>query len=177
MYYLVGGAIAVVVIALGVGIQSVLSYIATKEVRDARDTLNQIISEAKAYRSDMLAGIPRGAIIAWDGAETLPAGWAICDGQNGTPDLRKKFVMGTGEKSDVGKPGGSETHSHPAKIAGTSRFEATNQGSRGTGAFRSDGMRIEVDAVTVLPPYVTLIYIMKIASSDPSPGGAPTAAQ
>lgn len=26
----------------------------------------------------------------------IPAGWALCDGNNGTPDLRDRFVLGAG---------------------------------------------------------------------------------
>ena len=43
--------------------------------------------------------IPVGGIIMWSGtiaeAEAL-SNWAICDGQNGRPDLRDKFVQGVG---------------------------------------------------------------------------------
>ncbi len=43
--------------------------------------------------------VPVGGIIMWSGtiaqAEAL-TNWAICDGQNGTPDLRDKFVLGVG---------------------------------------------------------------------------------
>lgn len=35
--------------------------------------------------------VPRGVIVAWSGT-TAPGGWAICDGQNGTPDLRGRFI-------------------------------------------------------------------------------------
>ncbi len=35
--------------------------------------------------------IPRGTIVAWTGA-TPPAGWVLCNGQNGTPDLRGRFI-------------------------------------------------------------------------------------
>jgi microcystin-dependent protein len=35
--------------------------------------------------------LPRGCIIAWN-TITAPKGWAICDGQNGTPDLRGRFI-------------------------------------------------------------------------------------
>jgi len=35
--------------------------------------------------------LPRGCIIAYN-AETAPAGWAICDGTNNTPDLRGRFI-------------------------------------------------------------------------------------
>lgn len=35
--------------------------------------------------------IPRGCIIAYNSV-TAPAGWVLCDGTNGTPDLRGRFV-------------------------------------------------------------------------------------
>ena len=55
--------------------------------------------------------LPKGCIIAWNG-KTAPAGWAMCNGKNGTPDLRGRFIYGYG--SGLGKTfnkrGGSETH-------------------------------------------------------------------
>ena len=33
-------------------------------------------------------------IIAWFGTlNEIPENWAICDGTNGTPDLRNKFII------------------------------------------------------------------------------------
>jgi microcystin-dependent protein len=37
--------------------------------------------------------VPAGAIMMWSGT-TAPAGWALCDGTSGTPDLRGRFVVG-----------------------------------------------------------------------------------
>lgn len=40
---------------------------------------------------------PSGVICMWSGATTaIPTGWALCNGSNGTPDLRDKFVVGAG---------------------------------------------------------------------------------
>lgn len=37
----------------------------------------------------------KGIIVMWSGSiATIPVGWALCDGTNGTPDLRSKFVVG-----------------------------------------------------------------------------------
>ena len=52
--------------------------------------------------------IPSGAIIMWYGSiATIPAGWVICNGTNGTPDLRNKFVIGAGSTYGVNSTGGS----------------------------------------------------------------------
>ena len=40
--------------------------------------------------------LPAGTIVAFNSA-TAPAGWALCDGTNGTPDLRGRFIMGVGK--------------------------------------------------------------------------------
>lgn len=39
--------------------------------------------------------VPKGVIVMWSGTiKTIPTGWALCDGRNGTPDLRGRFVVG-----------------------------------------------------------------------------------
>lgn len=54
--------------------------------------------------------IPRGVIVAWSGAiSAIPASWALCDGTNGTPDLRNRFVAGAGGDYVVGATGGANT--------------------------------------------------------------------
>lgn len=46
-------------------------------------------------------------IIMWYGKiSDIPSGWVICNGTNGTPDLREKFVIGAGKSYKVGKIGG-----------------------------------------------------------------------
>ena len=47
----------------------------------------------------------------WGGlVASIPAGWALCNGQNGTPDLRDMFIKGA--SGDPGATGGSATHTH-----------------------------------------------------------------
>ncbi|MCA0350386.1 MAG: hypothetical protein LCH85_00190 [Chloroflexi bacterium] len=53
--------------------------------------------------------IPSGTINMWSGADNaLPGGWVLCNGQNGTPDLRNRFVVGAGATYAVGTTGGSD---------------------------------------------------------------------
>jgi len=59
--------------------------------------------------------IPSGVITMWSGAVgAVPAGWALCNGSNGTPDLRDRFVIGAGGDRAVGttSDGTIPSHSH-----------------------------------------------------------------
>lgn len=51
--------------------------------------------------------MPIGSIIMYDGRSTIPESWAICDGTNGTPNLRGKFIKGVGVTSETGRTGGN----------------------------------------------------------------------
>ena len=57
--------------------------------------------------SDSLIGngtIPVGGIIMWSGTiASIPTGWALCNGSNGTPDLRNTFVIGAHSDSSGAK--------------------------------------------------------------------------
>jgi microcystin-dependent protein len=44
---------------------------------------------------NIAAVIPPGVITMWSGSiATIPSGWLLCNGSNGTPDLRNRFVIG-----------------------------------------------------------------------------------
>ena len=47
--------------------------------------------------------VPTGCILMWSGAiASIPTGYVLCNGSNGTPDLRDKFVVGAGNSYVVG---------------------------------------------------------------------------
>lgn len=57
-------------------------------------------------------GLPIGAIILWkNSAASLPSGWQICNGTNGTPDLRDYFIYGAASDGDLSGTG-TGVHSH-----------------------------------------------------------------
>jgi hypothetical protein len=57
--------------------------------------------------------IPSGVILMWAGLlADIPAGWNLCDGTNGTPDLRDRFIYGWTDGIDPGTTGGALTHKH-----------------------------------------------------------------
>jgi microcystin-dependent protein len=75
----------------------------------------------KQYVDSAASGsFPSGGIIMWNGSVgSIPSGWVLCNGSNGTPDLRSRFVVGAGSTYAVGATGGSAdaivvSHSHSA---------------------------------------------------------------
>lgn len=52
--------------------------------------------------------IPTGAIIMWSGV-SIPTGWNLCDGSNGTPDLRDRFIVGSGTTYATNASGGASS--------------------------------------------------------------------
>ena len=67
----------------------------------------------------VLERVPRGVIVPWWGdADNPPAGWAICDGSEGTPDLSGRFIRGADGLSVVPHSfgdGRSHRHGLPAE--------------------------------------------------------------
>ena len=67
-------------------------------------------------------GVPSGAIMMWSGSiASIPSGWYLCNGSNGTPDLRDRFVVGAGSTYAVAATGGSAdavvvSHTHTASV-------------------------------------------------------------
>lgn len=63
--------------------------------------------------------IPIGSIIIWSGTlDNIPIGWHLCDGDDGTIDLRNRFVQGAWELRPVGERGGANDHVHTFNAGG-----------------------------------------------------------
>ena len=97
------------------------------------------------------AAVPAGVIALWHGlASAIPAGWALCDGQNGTPDLRGRFVVGAGgEAYAVGDTGGAATDTLPKQ-------DRTGGSVLGTMYIHT------AQTHENRPPYYALCYIMRL---------------
>jgi hypothetical protein len=53
------------------------------------------------------ATIPAGLIAMWSGSiGSIPSGWYLCDGSNGTPNLTDRFIIGAGSTYAVNGTGG-----------------------------------------------------------------------
>jgi hypothetical protein len=68
-------------------------------------TLQTQITTINNTITSSTSGVPVGAIVMWSGS-TVPTDWLLCDGNNGTPDLRDRFIVGT-DLSGVNQSGGS----------------------------------------------------------------------
>lgn len=52
--------------------------------------------------------LPAGCIVLWAGSVlAIPAGWQLCDGTNGTPNLTDRFVVGAGSSYSPTATGGA----------------------------------------------------------------------
>jgi microcystin-dependent protein len=80
--------------------------------------------------------IPVGGIIMWSGtiAEISSlTGWALCNGSNGTPDLRNRFIVGahsgagTGITSTTGPGISTDTATNPNYTPGNTGGETSHQ--------------------------------------------------
>lgn len=123
--------------------------------------------------------VPSGTIIMWSGGGSqIPNAWALCDGQNGTPDLRGRFILGSSEDHPIGEIGGSETHTlsvaempaHSHTIRGIETLESVNGGSLFAGGENQLSTKDSAETsetgegspMSILPPYYVLAYIMKL---------------
>ena len=75
-----------------------------KEYSEISTEIDTAEAVAKAYTD---ANVPQGLISMWSGSiVSIPSTWALCNGSNGTPDLRDRFVVGAGSSYSVGDTGG-----------------------------------------------------------------------
>lgn len=66
--------------------------------------------------------VPKGAIVMWSGT-TAPTGWAICNGQNGTPNLSGKFILGWNNENSY--PDSNYSENELKDIGGKEEHELT----------------------------------------------------
>jgi hypothetical protein len=121
-------------------------------------------------------GLPTGAIILWSGAtNAIPNGFVLCNGQNGTPNLQDRFIVGAGSSYGVGNTGGNSSvtltlNQIPAHTHTWDRQDAQNDvGYRPWPASNNDCKVTTVNTGSAgggqshenRPPYYALAYIMK----------------
>lgn len=130
--------------------------------------------------------LPAGAIVIWSGSvASIPSGWQLCDGTNGTPDLRDRFVVGarqdnggtarTNVSGALTQTGGEAYHTLTiAEIpAHTHSYRWWNawyfSGSSEIGAKGSYNDNAQTGSAgggqphNNLPPYYALCFVMKMS--------------
>lgn len=144
-----------------------------------QNTFPNLDSQVTATPKQLNNPVPQGAVIMWSGAVTaIPTGYALCDGTQGTPDLRGKFVIGAGGTYAVSAIGGSATsgfggaHTHTenqsmANLQSSSLAVAAGVGASVVSSVVAQGHTHTINQVgdhthSCLPPYLALAYIMKL---------------
>jgi len=134
------------------------------------------VNDAALTRSDTqrLIGhyLPKGIITMWYGnIASIPTGWALCNGDNGTPDLRDKFIVGAKEDDSgtaktnittaLTQTGGDYRHRHGG-ATGTGddpvHRDTDGEGNNAQGLSHTHSIAYE----TALPSYYALAYVMKL---------------
>ncbi len=143
---------------------------------NAPTTALQVDGEAKSVVSGVeFYMVPRGAIIMWSGLlSDIPAGWTLCDGTNGTPDLRNRFISSCAPGENPGGSGGSDQHNHwvdlPSGYTGTgtttyqdvSAIIPTLTASLASHTHFFDPPGGYSNLSSNIPPYYKLAFIMKL---------------
>jgi len=110
--------------------------------------------------------IPSGGIIMWSGG-AVPSGWYLCNGSNGTPDLRDRFIIGAGTTYTGGDTGGTKdaivvshthgttesTHRHLTGVGG----EGGLNNAYGDNGSQATGWRIDNTGGTGLDSYTNAV--------------------
>lgn len=138
-----------------------------------------VVEGTPLNKATLEAIVPTGVIATWSGsADTIPYGWHICDGTDGTPDLRDRFIVGAGNTYTVGAFGGEATHKliisemprHTHGLLHSTEFDGSwsDYSSVGGNEQRKEFENGFVEYVgegqphNNLPPYYALCYIMKV---------------
>ena len=124
--------------------------------------------------------IPVGGIIPWYGQERdVPNGWAVCNGSNGTPDLRSRFIVASGNGYAIGGMGGEERHKLTVEEMPSHRHSYSFRGADINDSWKNQNNLYSVSHAYTWntaytdyaggdqphenrPPYYALFYIMRI---------------
>ena len=146
---------------------------------------NRLTAGSYAGDGSALSGIEAfvtGMIILWSGAaDAIPSGFVLCDGNNNTPNLSGKFVVGYDASNgdyDVNDTGGAENvtlsiaqipnHKHTTSFDGHKFFPgdgSTSVSYGGAGGYPATVFSMDNtgggQSHENRPPYYALCYIMK----------------
>jgi hypothetical protein len=149
--------------------QEHLEDFSAKNTSVANDELRKLRNSVSTINSSAIY-VPVGGIIMWSGTiATIPSGWHLCDGTEGTPNLTNRFIVCadaddggvakttlTGSATQSGNSNvAAHTHSGPEKTVGGPYC--------GAGGYLKDGSTGSYGSGTeTYPKYYALAYIMKL---------------
>jgi len=111
--------------------------------------------------------IPSGIITMWSGTiGNIPSGWFLCNGSNGTPDLRNRFVVGAGSTYGVGATGGS---ANAIVVEHTHAFSGTSAAAGGHSHTLNDPGHIHTGVLPSQPKYTGYGVYTQEDTFDASP--------
>lgn len=83
---------------------------------ESAETVEPAYTKLLAVQAPSASRAPLGIIALWTGLlSAIPGGWVLCDGTNGTIDMRSRHLKITGTVGAVGATGGSNTHTHASQ--------------------------------------------------------------
>jgi hypothetical protein len=117
--------------------------------------------------------LPAGIIAMWSGTlATIPSGWQLCDGTNGTPNLQGLFIVGAGNVSPAAtggmgllNPGGPSGDTSAGSGLGPSHnhtVSSTLTSAQSGGGATAVASLSTVSTKTITPRYYALAYIQKL---------------
>lgn len=149
---------------------------------------NSFMGDVTAETISGCGTIPVGGIIPFFG-EAIPEGWALCNGENGTPDLTDHFILGARPEMTAGATGGAasftlreenlpaHTHTHTRTLYGelhnyvcvhksdkSNRWRYTTpMNSNSNDGFDASGnlLKATPESFPTLPPYLLMRFIMR----------------
>ena len=91
------------------GKDDIYQRICTINVYQYGDVLPRCSLKVAKTSVDLRLSVPPGSILPWRGnLADMPEGFALCDGSNGTPDLRDRFIVGAGNEYNLNDTGGEK---------------------------------------------------------------------
>ena len=172
--------------AAGVGASGAVALATTAQAEAGTDNTTALTPRSGAEMFVRLLatqpspGIPSGGVIMWSGAANkIPTGWALCNGENGAPDLVDRFILGAGGAVTPGTTGGSKktggttltvdqmpSHAHSYTAPGYSAQYgggSTGGGYNGaSGAATGTAGGSQPHDHDLVPPYYALCFIIKL---------------
>jgi hypothetical protein len=168
-------------------------FITVSALQQIINNTTNIYERVNVLESLKGGGVPIGAVMLWKGTyASIPDGFQLADGTNGTPDLRGKFVIGiaaTEDDDDLNGAGGASTHLHAMgaistasahthtlylndniyantyEVGASASVSATSHNHGWSATTNSKGAHTHTSAYTAtshLPPYTKYYWIARI---------------